>query len=85
MQGYRTLDDLDNSGELNRVQLIGLKHYDNFNERMMREEVEEIEARVSATADSYTIFNFWIYSNHNNIISSLNLWFHYDSTASHLA
>ena len=56
MQGYRTLDDLDKSGELNRVQLIGLKHYDDFNERMMREEVEEIEARVSARVDSCTIF-----------------------------
>ena len=28
------------------MQQIGLRHYDDFNERMMREEVEEIEIRV---------------------------------------
>jgi molybdopterin synthase catalytic subunit len=56
LQGHRTLDDLDKSGELNRVQQIGLKHYDDFNERMMREEVEEIETRVSATALVYYHF-----------------------------
>ena len=31
------------------MQQIGLKHYDDFNERMSREEVEEIETRVSAS------------------------------------
>ena len=30
------------------MQQIGLKHYDDFNERMARDEVEEIEARVGA-------------------------------------
>ena len=45
-QGYRTLDDLRQSGILNRQQLIGIKHYDEFIERMQRSEVEEIEAKV---------------------------------------
>lgn len=49
LQGYRTLDDLRERGEMNRVQQIGLRHYDDFNERMLREEVEEIEKRVSHT------------------------------------
>ena len=45
-QGYHTLDDLRNSGVLTRVQLIGLKHFEDFNEKMPRSEVEEIEAEV---------------------------------------
>lgn len=49
------MDDLDKSGELNRVQQIGLKHYDDFNERMSRGEVEEIEARVSTSIASCTV------------------------------
>lgn len=31
---------------LNRVQQIGVKHFDDFVERMQREEVAEIEAKV---------------------------------------
>lgn len=49
-QGYRTLDDLRESGILNRQQLIGIKYYDDFIERMQRSEVEEIEAKVKEVA-----------------------------------
>ena len=45
-QGYRTLDELKVSGQLNRHQLIGLAHYDEFLERMPREEASEIEQTV---------------------------------------
>lgn len=45
-KGYRTLEDLEQSGVLNRQQLIGIRYYDEFNERMPREEVAEIEAKV---------------------------------------
>lgn len=51
-QGYRTLDDLKNSGVLTRIQLIGLKHFHDFNEKMPRAEVEEIEAKVKEVAHS---------------------------------
>ena len=46
LQGYRTLDELKTSGQLNRQQLIGLAHYDEFLERMPREEAAEIEQTV---------------------------------------
>lgn len=45
-QGCRTLDELKASGQLNRQQLIGLAHYDEFLERMPREEAGEIEQTV---------------------------------------
>lgn len=47
-KGYRTLDDLRKSGKLTRVQQIGLKHYDEFVERMPRSEAAEIEDKVSS-------------------------------------
>ena len=37
---------LEASGVLNRQQRIGVKHYHDFQERMMREEVAQIEQRV---------------------------------------
>jgi hypothetical protein len=40
------LQDLRDANILNRVQLIGVAHFDEFRERMMREEVAEIEAKV---------------------------------------
>jgi len=40
------LEELRASGELNRQQLIGLAHYDEFLERMPREEAAEIEEKV---------------------------------------
>jgi len=57
VQGYRTLDELKSSGQLNRQQLIGLAHYDEFLERMPREEAGEIEQTVQHIFHlySYTI------------------------------
>lgn len=46
-KGYRTLDDLRKSGKLTRIQQIGMKHYDDFVERMPRSEAAEIENKVS--------------------------------------
>lgn len=52
LQGFRTLDDLKEHGNLNRQQQIGLQHYDDFLERMPRSEAEEIGNVVIATARS---------------------------------
>ena len=46
VQGYKTLEDLGRSGILTRVQEIGLCHYEDFNERIPRSEVKEIEEKV---------------------------------------
>ncbi|CAF1093694.1 unnamed protein product [Rotaria sp. Silwood1] len=43
-QGFRTLDDLRTKAKLSHNQQIGLKYYDEFLERMPRDEVAEIEA-----------------------------------------
>ena len=40
------MEELAASGVLNRQQSIGVKHYEDFQERMPREEVAEIEQRV---------------------------------------
>ncbi len=40
---------MKSAGVLNRIQLVGLKHYEEFKERMCRDEVEEIEERVSTS------------------------------------
>ena len=53
-KGYRTLDDLRKSGKLTRVQLIGLKHYDDLVERMPRSEAAEIEDKVSSFVSWFT-------------------------------
>jgi DNA polymerase lambda len=45
-QGYRTLQELKDANILNRQQLIGLKYYDEFKERMSRNEVKQIEDKV---------------------------------------
>ena len=45
-QGYRSVEALAASGVLNRQQRIGVKHYDDFQERMPREEVAQIEEAV---------------------------------------
>ena len=45
-QGYRSIDELESSVVLNRVQRVGVKHYHEFLERMVREEVAEIEQKV---------------------------------------
>ncbi|KAL0269978.1 UNVERIFIED_CONTAM: hypothetical protein PYX00_007542 [Menopon gallinae] len=45
--GYRTLDDLRNKAKLTKQQEIGLKFYDDFMERMTREQVERIGSVVA--------------------------------------
>ncbi|XP_033633467.1 DNA polymerase lambda-like [Asterias rubens] len=50
--GYRTLDDIREKAKLSRQQKIGLKHYDDFLERMPREEAGAIEATVREMAVS---------------------------------
>lgn len=40
------MEELAGSGVLNRQQRIGVKHYHDFQERMAREEVAEIEQKV---------------------------------------
>lgn len=40
------MDALAASGVLNRQQKIGVKHYHDFQERMPRDEVTQIEERV---------------------------------------
>ncbi|XP_066277640.1 DNA polymerase lambda-like isoform X2 [Branchiostoma lanceolatum] len=51
-QGLRTLDDLRTKVKLTRQQQIGLKHYDDFLDRMPREEATEIEKTVREMAES---------------------------------
>lgn len=45
-QGFRTLDDIRTKAKLNPNQQVGLKYYDEFRERIPRDEVTEIEAVV---------------------------------------
>lgn len=47
LQGFRSLEDIRNQASLTAQQAIGLKHYDDFLERMPREEAAEIEQTVS--------------------------------------
>lgn len=49
-QGLKTLQDLKNHGKLTRQQQIGLKYYDEFLERMSREEAGKIEEVVKKAA-----------------------------------
>ena len=49
-QGLKTLDDLKEHGKLTRQQEIGLKYYDEFLERMPREEAGKIEEVVKKAA-----------------------------------
>ncbi|XP_060624242.2 DNA polymerase lambda [Anolis sagrei] len=51
-QGFRTLDDVRSKASLTRQQAIGLKHYEDFVERMPREEAAEIEQTVREAAQS---------------------------------
>ncbi|XP_022796242.1 DNA polymerase lambda-like [Stylophora pistillata] len=49
-QGLKTLEDLKQHGKLTRQQEIGLKYYDEFLERMPREEAGKIEEVVKEAA-----------------------------------
>lgn len=49
-QGLKTLEDLKTHGKLTRQQEIGLKYYDEFLERMPREEAGKIEEMVKKAA-----------------------------------
>uniref|UniRef100_A0A8C0G3I4 DNA polymerase n=1 Tax=Chelonoidis abingdonii TaxID=106734 RepID=A0A8C0G3I4_CHEAB len=49
-QGFRTLDDIRTKAPLTSQQAVGLKHYEDFLERMPREEAAEIEQTVSKAA-----------------------------------
>ncbi|XP_034631289.1 DNA polymerase lambda [Trachemys scripta elegans] len=51
-QGFRTLDDIRTQAHLTRQQAVGLKHYEDFLERMPREEAAEIEQTVREAARS---------------------------------
>ncbi|XP_062399259.1 DNA polymerase lambda isoform X2 [Sardina pilchardus] len=48
--GFRTLDDIRTKATLNHTQQIGLKHYDDFLDRMPREEAAAIEKTVREAA-----------------------------------
>ncbi|NXU18084.1 DPOLL polymerase, partial [Pardalotus punctatus] len=49
-QGFRTLDDIRTKATLTSQQAVGLKHYEDFLERMPREEAAEIEQTVRQAA-----------------------------------
>ncbi|XP_062502642.1 DNA polymerase lambda-like [Corticium candelabrum] len=49
-QGLRTLEDLKEKGNVNRQQLVGLKHYDDFIDRIPREEATAIGDEVRQAA-----------------------------------
>ncbi|XP_055991418.1 DNA polymerase lambda-like [Sorex fumeus] len=51
-QGFRSLDDIRDQVPLTTQQAIGLKHYDDFLERMPREEAAEIEQTVRESAQA---------------------------------
>ncbi|XP_077205605.1 DNA polymerase lambda isoform X2 [Paroedura picta] len=51
-QGFRTLDDIRMKASLTSQQAIGLKHYNDFLDRMPREEAAEIERTVREAAEA---------------------------------
>lgn len=51
-QGFRTLEDISTKAHLNHNQKIGLKHYNDFLDRMPRDEAGAIEKMVSSAARS---------------------------------
>lgn len=63
--GYRTLDDLVKKADLTENQKIGIEHYDHFNSRIPRNEVERHAAIVRTTLkgldDQYQAFTMGSY------------------------
>lgn len=51
-QGFRSLEDIRSLGSLTAQQVIGLKHYEDFLDRMPREEAAEIEQTVRISAQA---------------------------------
>ncbi|KAG5855684.1 hypothetical protein ANANG_G00051710, partial [Anguilla anguilla] len=51
-QGFRTLEDIRTKATLNSQQKVGLKHYDDFLDRMSRDEAAAIEKTVKDAAQS---------------------------------
>ncbi|KAM7393802.1 hypothetical protein PAMP_020648 [Pampus punctatissimus] len=51
-QGFRTLEDIRTKANLSNTQKIGLKHYDDFLDRMPREEAAAIEKVVRVAAQA---------------------------------
>ncbi|XP_004701039.1 DNA polymerase lambda [Echinops telfairi] len=51
-QGFRNLDDIRSQASLSSQQAIGLKHYEDFLERMPREEAAEIQQMVQESAQA---------------------------------
>jgi outer membrane biogenesis lipoprotein LolB len=62
LQGFRTLEDLKAKANLTKQQKIGLKHFDDIQVRMPREEAEKIAAMVCRTGMKIPlhILNYWI-------------------------
>ncbi|XP_050000777.1 DNA polymerase lambda isoform X4 [Alexandromys fortis] len=52
-QGFRNLEDIRRLDSLTAQQVVGLKHYDDFLERMPREEAAEIEQTVRTSAQAF--------------------------------
>ncbi|XP_052568301.1 DNA polymerase lambda isoform X4 [Peromyscus californicus insignis] len=52
-QGFRNLEDIRSLSSLTAQQAIGLKHYDDFLDRMPREEAAEIEQTVRLAAQAF--------------------------------
>lgn len=52
-QGFRTLEDIRTKAHLSSTQKIGLKHYDDFLDRMPREEAAAIEKVVKHLLTQY--------------------------------
>nr|XP_031538567.1 DNA polymerase lambda isoform X2 [Vicugna pacos] len=52
-QGFRSLEDIRTQASLTSQQAIGLKHYNDFLDRMPREEASEIEQTVREAAQAF--------------------------------
>lgn len=61
IQGLRTLEDIRDKAKLTNNQKIGLKYFEGFDERMLRDEVAKIENVVSDEIidDFVTLFTYY--------------------------